>query len=211
MVRGKTIGMINVSSCRENAFSEGDIKLIYTIANQTSNSIERLQAVITAEKSKMESMVESMTEGVVMVDERGDVMVANPRARQMLSLEFEGQIPAKIWKEKTEVIGLEEGLKKCEDDNCLVSKDLVVSVQGGPVSLHCDTAPVRNEKGEIMVLLSDCSRESALIVEGRLQQVLEDVLAKKGLAKEISLRFGLAVYPDDAKGDEELIKKARGT
>ena len=82
--RGKTIGMINISSCKKNAFSEEDTKLLYTIANQASNAIERLQAIITAEKSKMESMVESMAEGVVMVDERGEEMVINPRARQML-------------------------------------------------------------------------------------------------------------------------------
>lgn len=161
-VRGKTIGMINVSSCKKNAFSEEDTKLLYTIANQASNAIERLRAIITAEKSKMESMVESMAEGVVMVDERGEVMVINPRARQMLGLGLEEQDTAKMWKEKAKAIGLQEALKKREDDSSLVSKDLVVTVQGEPLSLHCDTAPVKNEKGDIIgmvTILRDVTKE----------------------------------------------------
>ena len=161
-VRGKTIGMINISSCKKNAFSEEDTKLLYTIANQASNAIARLQAIITAEKSKMESMVESMAEGVVMVDEHGEVMVINPRARQMLGLGLEEQDNAKIWKEKAKTIGLQEALKKREDDNCLVSKDLVIAVQGESVSLHCDTVPVKNEKGDIIgmvTILRDVTKE----------------------------------------------------
>ena len=62
-----------------------------------------------------------------------------------------------------------------------------------------------------MVILSDCEREGALIVEGRLQQIIEDALTKKGLAEKVSLRFGLAVYPDDAGSVEELLRKARGS
>lgn len=160
--RGKIVGMLNVLSCSENAFSEEDVKLIYTIASQASNAIERLQAVIIAEKSKMESMVESMAEGVVMVDERGEVMVVNPRARQLLGLEFEGRVTAKIWEEKTEAIGLREGIKQCRSDNRLSSKDVVVSMRGESTFLHCDLAPVRNEKNEVIgmvTILRDVTKE----------------------------------------------------
>ncbi|MEK6564808.1 MAG: ATP-binding protein [Candidatus Omnitrophota bacterium] len=189
---GKTVGMINVSSCKENAFSEEDIELTCTIANQASNAIERLRAVITAEKSKMESMVESMVEGVVMVDECGEVMVINPRARQLLGFRFEEQVTAKIWKEKAEAIGLEEVLKKCADISCLVFKDLTVSVQGEPVSLHCDTAPVRNAKNEtigIVIILRDITKEKEVnrmktefvsIVSHELRTPLS--ITKEGLA-----------------------------
>ena len=65
--------------------------------------------------------------------------------------------------------------------------------------------------GEMMVILSDCEREGALIVESRLQQIIEYALAKKELAKKVSLRFGLTSYPDDAVSVEELLRKARGS
>jgi len=192
IVRGKTVGMINVSSCKENAFSEEDIKLIYTIANQASNAIERLQAVITAEKSKMESMVESMVEGVIMIDQRGEVMVVNPRARQLLGLGFEDQVTLGIWKEKAETIGLEEALKECRDKSCLVSKDLEVSARGKTAFLHCDIAPVRNENNEVIgmvTILRDVTKEKEVdhmktefvtIVSHELRTPLS--ITKEGLA-----------------------------
>ncbi len=88
----------------------------------------------------------------------------------------------------------------------LLLKDLEEALKSG-LRRTGDVA-VKN-MGEIMVVLSDCNREGALIVEGRLQQVMKDALLKKGLAKKVSLRFGLAVYPDDAGSDEELLKRAR--
>mgnify|MGYP001615630106 FL=1 len=96
--------------------------------------------------SAMKRMVESMVEGVVMVDELGEVVVANPRVRQLLSLGFEKQVTTKIWEEKISSLGLEESLKECRANNCLVSKDLVVSLRGEPVFLRCDMARQKTKK-----------------------------------------------------------------
>ncbi len=154
VVAGKTIGMVNISSCKEKAFDEHDLRLLYTIVNQASHAIERLRQLITAEKSKMESMVESMVEGVVMIDELGEVSVVNPRARQLLSLGFEEQVTAKIWEEKVNSLGLGEGLEKCKDNNCLISKEILVSVQEEKLYLHCDMVPARDEKGRIIGIVT---------------------------------------------------------
>jgi len=62
---------------------------------------------------------------------------------------------------------------------------------------------------EIIVLLSDCSRESAVAVSGRLKETVLDYLRREGLDKEIKVDFGIATYPDEAGNDEELISKAR--
>ncbi|MDD5774039.1 MAG: ATP-binding protein [bacterium] len=154
IVRGKIVGMINISNCTDNSFKENDIRLIYTITNQTSNAIERLQAVINAEKYKMDSMVHGMTEGVVMVDERGEVVVINPRARQFLNLGFaEQQISAAEWKEKI------EDNKLYKDEG---SGEISVNLQGETVILSCETTQVKNEHGEpigILTVLRDITKE----------------------------------------------------
>ena len=62
---------------------------------------------------------------------------------------------------------------------------------------------------EIIVLLSDCPRESAVAVSGRLKETVLDYLRREGLDKEIKVDFGIATYPDEAGNDEELISKAR--
>lgn len=84
MVNQKAAGILHVSSHKENAFSEADIQLVKTVTLQMSDAIERIRSLIASEKSKMDSMVESMAEGVVMIDEKGDLVVINPAVRRLL-------------------------------------------------------------------------------------------------------------------------------
>ncbi len=50
IVKDKAIGMLNVSSSRENAFAVADVRILYTISNQAARAIESLRNVIAAEK-----------------------------------------------------------------------------------------------------------------------------------------------------------------
>ncbi|MFH1798136.1 MAG: ATP-binding protein [Candidatus Omnitrophota bacterium] len=162
VVRGKTIGMINVSSCKESSFSENDIKLIYTIANQASNAIEHLQSVITAEKSKMESMVESMAEGVIMIDEREEITVFNPRAKEILGVGLNEEITSKQITERMNTIGLYDTFQECRNKPALITKEIIVSVSAREMVLHCDIAPVKNIENNVIgfvIVLRDITRE----------------------------------------------------
>ncbi|MBU0571079.1 MAG: PAS domain S-box protein [Candidatus Omnitrophica bacterium] len=164
VVRGKTIGMINVSSCRDSAFSEDNVRLIYTIANQTSNSIERLQALITAEESKMKSMVESMIEGVIMVDERDEIVVLNPRARQMLGFAFTDEVTGEALSEKMKVAGLHEPLQEVQQEKRLVTKEIAIPGEENRI-LRCDITPVQGAAGEIIgivTILRDITKEKEI-------------------------------------------------
>jgi len=62
-VNNKTVGLLNVTTTKDIVYSDDEIKLLYTLASQTSASIERFRAVLSAEKSKMKTMVEGMSEG----------------------------------------------------------------------------------------------------------------------------------------------------
>lgn len=68
---------------------------------------------------------------------------------------------------------------------------------------------VFNDSGEMMIILAGCGKEAALSVENRLKEALDKYLTNEKLSGEIKLRFGSAVYPDEAKNDTELIEKAK--
>ncbi len=165
IVCGKTIGMINVSSCKDNAFSEENIKLIYTIANQASNAIERLQSVISAEKSKMESMVESMAEGVIMLDEKGQIVVLNPQARQMLGFGPDSEVTSQALDEKMRNIGLDKVLQECQDEKIIVKKEIIIPKGVEEVILHSEVSPVKGIEEEIIgivTILRDITKEKEI-------------------------------------------------
>ena len=81
----KPIGILTVASLKDITYSDDEIKLLYTIASQTSAAIERLQAVLSAEKSKMQQIMEGMSEGVVVFDEKDQLVVFNAPAQEMLN------------------------------------------------------------------------------------------------------------------------------
>lgn len=82
-VRQEAVGILNVAAVRDIAYSDEEIKLLYTLASQASAAIERLQAVLSAEKSKMKVMVERMSEGVAMFDEKDELVIANSAFKEM--------------------------------------------------------------------------------------------------------------------------------
>lgn len=160
MVRGRTAGMINVSSCRENAFSEKDIKVIYTITNQAANAIERLQAVIAAEKSKMASIVENMSEGVIMIDGRDEIAVLNPRAKEMLGFGAGKEATSNIVHENMQKTGLVAAVNECKEKKQVIVKE-IITPEKESVILRCEISPVKSG-GDIIgivIILRDVTSE----------------------------------------------------
>ena len=68
---------------------------------------------------------------------------------------------------------------------------------------------VFSDSGEMMIILAGCDKKGALSVENKLREALDKYLSNEKLPQEIKLRFGSAVYPDEAENYEELIKKAK--
>ncbi len=164
MVRGKIAGMLNVSSCREGIFDEDDLKLIRTVTKQASIAIERVQAAIKAETSKMESMVESMAEGVVMTDDQGEVVILNPQARFMLDFDHSEEITSKKLGDKMKQLDLDKALYECQDRDTLTVREIILPKAKSQI-VRSDMSPVKDVKGNtigIVTILRDITREKEI-------------------------------------------------
>jgi PAS domain S-box-containing protein len=162
IVHGRILGMINISSCEDAIFNESNVRLIYTIVNQAATAIERLRSVIRAEKSKMERMVASMAEGVIMVDERGEVIVLNLKARQMLGFLPDEEISGTAINRKMRMIGFDKAIEECRTGKEAVTRETVIPQQDGGLYVHSDISPVKDAGGKIIgivAILIDVTRE----------------------------------------------------
>ena len=143
IVEGKAIGMLNVSSSRENAFKQENIKILYAISSQAASAIERLKGVIATEKSKMEAMVESMTEGLIIMDREGNPIICNPAAKRMLNL-----APEEIDRKHLEECFKKTGLDLVYEEIIfgrkeVVTKDITIT-EPIKMDLRADIAPVKD-------------------------------------------------------------------
>lgn len=82
----KLIGLLYVGAEREKAFKEEEVHLLNTVSSQASLSIQRLRALLTEQRQQMETMLETLPEGVILLSEERRVVMANPMGREYLAL-----------------------------------------------------------------------------------------------------------------------------
>ncbi|MBW4679033.1 MAG: EAL domain-containing protein [Microcoleus vaginatus WJT46-NPBG5] len=82
----EVVGLLFVGAQAEGAFTEDQVRLLYTVATQASLSIQRLRTLLAAEQQHLESLVENLPEGVLLLDAGRRIVLANPTARKYLAL-----------------------------------------------------------------------------------------------------------------------------
>ena len=84
--RGQVVGTLSLFSSDPAAYGQDDVELLDLLVNQTTEAITTLRAAEGDARRRIEQMVEAMADGVVLLDERQEVVVANPAARALLGL-----------------------------------------------------------------------------------------------------------------------------
>jgi PAS domain S-box-containing protein len=83
MVSGETISVISISSPEPDRFQEEDVFLLSTIIDTATNTIARLRRLLESEQSRMQVLVNSLSNGVVMFNLGRQITVANPVAKRI--------------------------------------------------------------------------------------------------------------------------------
>ncbi len=87
VIGGTVAGVLTVADTRAGLYKEAEMTILYKITQQASKAVSKLQEVIEIEQRKLNSMVESISEGVVMTDNDYRIVVANPAVRAIVGLE----------------------------------------------------------------------------------------------------------------------------
>ncbi|MBU4338968.1 PAS domain S-box protein [Patescibacteria group bacterium] len=90
VVRDEVLGAINISSSEPNLFTEKDINLVHTMADAAASTISRLRRLLQSEQSRIASLVESLSNGVIMFDLDQRVTLSNTAAQKMTGLPERG-------------------------------------------------------------------------------------------------------------------------
>ncbi|HEX4620332.1 MAG TPA: response regulator, partial [Myxococcaceae bacterium] len=83
---GGAVGTLSLFSRQAGAYTAEDGELLDVLANQTTAAIQALRASEDVHRRRMERMVESMADGVLLTDEKNEIVVINPAARTLLKL-----------------------------------------------------------------------------------------------------------------------------
>ncbi len=77
-------GLVMLQSAEDDAFGEGDARVLDLLANELAESLRVLAAKLGEERRRLERVVECMADGLLFADSKSEMVVANPAARRML-------------------------------------------------------------------------------------------------------------------------------
>lgn len=145
VIAEKVVGVLTIAHTKSGLYKEEEMTILYKIVRQASQAVTRLEEVVKAEERKLNAMVESMTEGVVMTDKSYRVMVANPVAKKAAGLENKEDVSIfdfiEALGEKFDIRGkLEESVKL---EKVLTSKDIFIKDRFYQIYI----SPVRSSLG----------------------------------------------------------------
>jgi len=86
VISQKLVGMINVSSTQADLYDHTNTEFLFTIAKNAASAVSKLQEVLENEKSKLLQAVDSLSEGVIMVDTKYKLVLVNRKLKQLLAL-----------------------------------------------------------------------------------------------------------------------------
>jgi signal transduction histidine kinase len=85
-IKDRVVGMISVASTKPHAYKDEETTVLYQIVNQASLALNKLQNILTTEKSKILALVGSLADGVFMVDTANNLIVINDAAKDFLKI-----------------------------------------------------------------------------------------------------------------------------
>ncbi len=88
----KAVGVLTVADTRNGLYKEAEMTILYKIIRQASQAVTRLGDVVKTEQRKLNAMVSSMAEGVVMTDNDYRIVVVNSAARRMINALEVGEV-----------------------------------------------------------------------------------------------------------------------
>jgi len=206
MVNNQVVGLINISSVKEKLYSEAEMSLLYEITAQASSALSKLKDVLETEKGRLVSLISSLADGVIMVDDKKEIQVINNSARELLGIK-------KLHPSYFEVINLIKDqyflAEKIEDSLTYgkIIQDKEVSINNKTLQTFITPVLGQNEIGAkkpigVSVLLHDITLEKQLanIREDFTNMVVHEIRAPLSSIKASS---DLLIEKKDMLSEEE--------
>ncbi len=157
---GEPVGLLHLASRSEGAFREDTRQLLDILANQTADIIHGLRDQLSSERHRLELMVHSLPDGVIMVDDRDRVFVINPAARRLLHLAADAPVDTRYLKEMLGFYPFDLVRGWAARDEIIIREEIQVFER----TLHSIVSPVtRGDKMiGVAVVLRDISEQKLL-------------------------------------------------
>jgi signal transduction histidine kinase len=227
----ETLGVITIEGAQPNAFGDGDVTFVTQIATHAAIAIEnaRLFKRIGEGRDRMQAILDSMNEGVLLIDRDGGVALANPPIATLLNLKPDllvGQLADDLLQDIgalfAERMGFTSGdLRLLLADlraGQLTAESLIqysyALTEPRETFLNRQVTPVRDERGDLLGLLLVFLNETEQQEIARTREDLSRMIVHDLRSPLTALKGGLNVIrelidiPEERPSIDELLRIA---
>jgi signal transduction histidine kinase len=174
LARGEVLGLLNVQSLDQRQFTPADEELLTAIGHQIGIAIANAQLIDDAERRRatLDSVMNSLVDGLILVNRRGRIAYVNPRTEAILDLPADtlmGQDLGGLERILVDRVSQSEHLFSALGEAAAASREMPVVEIGlvAPVAttLQALFFPIHDAGGEHLglgLMLRDITREKEL-------------------------------------------------
>lgn len=165
VIGGSLVGIINVASRDRGMYGEEQASILYTITNQAATAVSKLQALLKAEKGKLEAVIYSITDGIINVGLDHGLLVYNPSVRDILELSTKPEEPVNMFDIVDALAGKVDLRTKIDQAVSQGKAIFIPDVVLKNKALEITITPVKSENGEKIganVIFHDITTEKSL-------------------------------------------------
>jgi signal transduction histidine kinase len=125
-INTRGIGALAIASKKQNLYTGPEMDILTKLLSQANRAVNNLEAVIYSEQRRIDAMVLSMTDGVLMFDHEFNLLIINPTAQRLLGINTpETPTIFDVSKALADKIDLRSKVEECyQNDQPIILDDL---------------------------------------------------------------------------------------
>lgn len=195
VIGGQVIALVNVSSYKKGLYADQETAILYTIINQVTAQATKLSQVLENEERRLSAMINSLSDGILMIDPQYNLIISNPSVYNLAKL------PSRVnFLEIYSAFKTKIDLKQIIDQS--LSTESVVNVpvfELNEKALQVYVEPVKDKYGYLLgtvILLRDMSAQKQL---ERLREDFTAMMVHELRTPLTTMSYGLETILEDVK------------
>lgn len=86
IIEREVVGVLIVAQETSGDFGDDQKRLLTTFANQAGTAVQRLASILWTQQQNLESLVEHLPMGILLVDQDFNILVSNPHGKEILNI-----------------------------------------------------------------------------------------------------------------------------
>ncbi|GAB4480657.1 MAG: hypothetical protein Kow0088_22390 [Anaerolineales bacterium] len=200
VLNGRIVGVLGIGDEKVQIFSDEQLRLLQTFANQAAIALQRIESLREAEKKRMSDLVENLSIGVLLLDKDGHILVMNSIASQLLEV-----LHAKIENNLLISLGSRPIAELLAHSSDSLPYELVLEEPSRRI-FETQANPIGQPPTQWVITLQEVTQEKEIQSRAQMQERLATVgQLAAGIAHDFNnIMAAILVYADLLRNDSSL-------